>query len=141
MKARRREQGFSLIEVLVTVTIVGTALTGILAIMRAQVRALDVLRTHQEARLLLTRAVERFQYGDGAGPDSLIAGKYATYALSLRDDPDPASCPAELRRDGLETKTIGIHWTVRGREQALQWSAWRMRHPGAAGPAGDRAGA
>jgi prepilin-type N-terminal cleavage/methylation domain-containing protein len=131
MKAGRCEGGFSLIEVLVTVTIVGAALGGILTIMRAQMRALDALRTHQEARLVLERAVDRFQYGDGLAPDSLVNGKYAAYSLSLHDDPDPAACPIELRRAGLETRKIAIRWTVRGQEQMLIWSAWRMHraHP------------
>lgn len=138
------ESGFSLVEVLVTVAIVGTALTVLLGIMRLQIRSTRVLRSHSEARLLLEGAINRFQYGDGAHADSLIQGEFGVYRLSFAPAPGTgasalptassgerlvsggvASPGAELLDDPqLLRRRVSIGWTDGGRGRDISLDAW-----------------
>ena len=152
--ARRGNAGFSLLEVLVTVAIVGVALTVLSGVQRTQMRSLARLRVHAEARLLLAQAVERFQYGDGVAADSLIAGEYAEYRLAVVDLAEAAAegappaaqpgDPAAEQRFLLDVPEFGrrrikIAWAEREGERALALEAWRFE-PAAPLPA-EREGA
>lgn len=133
--------GFSLVEVLVTVALLGVVLTAIMGILRHQIRSMASLRSHSEARLYLEQAVDRFQYGDGAQSDSLIQGRFAEYRLSFApvsdlDDArilpgtwtaEPDSAALSLLDDGeFHRRRASIRWTEHGRDQALAIEAWRF---------------
>ena len=80
-RLRHSAAGFSLLEVLVTVALVGVSLTVLSGIQRTQMRSLAKLRAHAEARLLLGQAVERWQYGD-------VLSTLATSAVYSEHAPD-----------------------------------------------------
>lgn len=129
--------GFSLIEVLITVALVGSALTALLGTLRTQTRSVGRLRSHQEARLLLEQAVERFQYGDGCETDSTIQGQHGVYRLSfspaaLTDNggsssPSPeGKAPSVLETPELHLRRVSVHWGGEGKETRISMHAWRF---------------
>ncbi len=155
MMARKHSAaGFSLLEVLVTVAIVGVALTVISGIQRMQIRSLGNLRSHAEARLLLEQAVDRFQYGDATTADSLIAGEFSEYRLAFIDVVDleasgsqPAALPDDPVAEQMQlldvpefsSRLVEISWDERGAEQQLAIEAWRFLPPDQVPPAGGAA--
>ena len=141
-RPRHDAAGFSLLEVLVTVALVGVSLTVLSGIQRTQMRSLAKLRAHAEARLLLEQAVERFQYGDGLAADSLIAGEYAEYRLAFADlaesaeeGAQPVTLPGDPEAEQLfllnvpefGRRSVAIVWDDRGAEQQLAIEAWRFQ--------------
>lgn len=134
---RRRSEGFSLTEVLVTTAIVSAALVALFTILRRQIRTEEALRAHTEARLILDQTAARFQIGDGAEADSLIRGRSGVFSLSFRDAPRESTGVARSRsRDAgadrlpgeerIRRRRIAVSWSDRGREQELSVVAWRF---------------
>lgn len=122
-RAHGSQAGFSLVEVLVTVAIVGSALTVLLGTLRAQVHSLRELRSHSEARLLLEQAVNRYQYGDGAESDSLIVGMHGEYALSFEDVAGPADIIGDRR---FLCRRVVVQWSTDDKSSGISIDAWRF---------------
>ncbi len=139
----RRESGFSLLEVLVTVAIATAALTTLMGMLRQQVRSVRDLRAHAEARLLLEAAVNRFQYGDGEGVESDIVGKHGRYRISFLPatpsgeatvdfgsvaDPSAVAAAVPDWFDDLRLlrRIVSVEWREGEETMALSLEAWRF---------------
>ncbi len=143
----RREKGFSLIEVLVTVAIITVSLVVLFGAMRQQIFVVQKLRPHSEARILLNQAVNQFQYGDSIETVGQVRGQYGEYNISFQDLPverrplrflttiqdEFPTAPevdyetGDINEQALECKQINIKWQVGSEEQALSVDAWRYQ--------------
>lgn len=153
MRRKRRpgaaSRGFSLVEVLVTVALVASAMTAIMGVARRQVRTTALLRTHAEARGLLAQTASRFQCGYGCPSDTLIQGQFAEYRLSSAAEPAQSAEPPlgsggpagrrgadasdPLKDSAMVHKRIEIRWQDIDRERSIAVDAWRFEPEGGVG--------
>lgn len=113
--------GFSLLEVLVAVAVIGGSLSVVIGALGSQARAADGFCRQQEARSVLDDAVERFQFGGCAFGDSLITGRYAVYELQI-EMPPLAGIPGNV-----EPGVISLRWKDHDQERHASMNAWRPR--------------
>jgi prepilin-type N-terminal cleavage/methylation domain-containing protein len=82
---RRSERGFSFVEVLVCLAIIGSSAVVLMGAIRQQALTVSALQRHSEARILLEQMANTFQYGDGFHADSLVAGVHGTYSVRFQE--------------------------------------------------------
>jgi len=128
----RKTDGFSLLEVMVTVVIIAGALAILLGILRLQIRSMRDLRIHTEARTLLQEKADQFQYGSGAESEDEIQGKYSLYLVTFTAIADSGSSETDavalgsLSDSRLKHRRIQIRWSDREGEKNLWLDAWRF---------------
>lgn len=148
VRRRRRERGFSLLEVLVSVTIAGMVFTAILGGVRLHVRSTNTLRFRAEARMTLEEAVARYQLGRGKPRAESVAGRYGTYEIRFvpitEERNQRFQGPAVFESRGsraqlpfdastvpkdVERHRVWVEWTEVGRPMSLSLDVWRRSPP------------
>lgn len=114
------DQGFSLVEVMVSLAVFLVATTALLALLLTQMQANRDLRLHARARSLAGAAMAELQVVDYNRIESLSAAPLLQDGIEIQRRFDVSGLP-----DGQGRITVSAHWQNRGRQHRYRLQTLR----------------